>query len=131
MERRKLRIGELALHLDVERFVIRFWEKEFGIKPKRSSGGQRYYSKRDIKKFEAIRHLLHDKKFTIAGAKQMLDKQSDNAAFTASAITSLPIASQETQQGSSHHHLMQQLQTTREKLCTIRDILSRSEPDSS
>ena len=32
MEKRKFRIGELAKLLEVERFVIRFWEKEFSIK---------------------------------------------------------------------------------------------------
>ncbi len=90
MERRKLRIGELAKRLQVERFVIRFWEKEFGIKPRRSSGGQRFYTKHDVKTFETIRHLLHDKKFTIAGAKQMLQQKHQNtpSEFTASEITS-------------------------------------------
>ena len=42
MERRKFRIGELAHKVGVEQFVIRFWEKEFDIKSKRSNGGQRF-----------------------------------------------------------------------------------------
>jgi DNA-binding transcriptional MerR regulator len=75
MEKRKFRIGELAHNLQVERFVIRFWEKEFTIKGERSSGGQRFYSENDLKKFQAIKELLYEKKFTIAGARQMLHEQ--------------------------------------------------------
>jgi DNA-binding transcriptional MerR regulator len=75
MEKKKIRIGELADHLKVERFVVRFWEKEFGIKAQRSDGGQRFYNERDLKKFETIKELLYEKKFTIAGAKKFLKGQ--------------------------------------------------------
>ncbi len=75
MEKKKIRIGELADHLGVERFVVRFWEKEFGIKAQRSDGGQRFYNERDLKKFETIKELLYEKKFTIAGAKKFLKGQ--------------------------------------------------------
>lgn len=73
MEKRKFRIGELAEHLNVERFVIRFWEKEFNFKAHRSIGGQRFYDEHDLQKFQAIKELLYHKKFTIAGAKQHLN----------------------------------------------------------
>jgi DNA-binding transcriptional MerR regulator len=72
MERRKFRIGELARKIEVEQFVIRFWEKEFGIKSKRSVGGQRFYDEKDYNEFKKIKELLYIKKFTIAGAKEEL-----------------------------------------------------------
>lgn len=72
MEKRKLRIGELADYLQVEKFVIRFWEKEFHIKAHRSEGGQRFYYEKDLKKFETIKELLYNQGFTIAGAKKYL-----------------------------------------------------------
>lgn len=72
MERRKFRIGELAQKVGVEQFVIRFWEKEFDIRSKRSAGGQRFYDERDYKYFKKIKELLYQKKFTIAGAKEEL-----------------------------------------------------------
>ncbi len=72
MERRKFRIGELARKIEVEQFVIRFWEKEFGIKSKRSVGGQRFYDEKDYSEFKKIKELLYVKKFTIAGAKEEL-----------------------------------------------------------
>ena len=72
MQRRQLRIGELAQKLEIEKFVIRFWEKEFQLKPSRSYGGQRFYEESDIKKLTLIKELLYEKKFTIAGAKEQL-----------------------------------------------------------
>ncbi len=72
MEPLKFRIGYVAQQLNLERFVIRFWEKEFEIKPKRSEGGQRFYSNVDLKKFKTIKQLLHHDGFTIAGAKKLL-----------------------------------------------------------
>lgn len=72
MRKRQYRIGELAKALNVKKFVIRFWEKELGIKPDRSSGGQRFYEEKDFETFKTVKHLLYDQKFTIAGAKSKL-----------------------------------------------------------
>lgn len=72
MEKRKFRIGELAEHLAVERFVIRFWEKEFNLRPARSHGGQRFYDEDDARIFGAIKELLYNRGFTIAGARKEL-----------------------------------------------------------
>lgn len=77
MEKRKFRIGELAQNIGVQQFVIRFWEKEFGIKPARSLGGQRFYQEKELRKFELIKELLYEKKFTIAGAKLELKQKRE------------------------------------------------------
>jgi DNA-binding transcriptional MerR regulator len=74
MQARQFRIGELAKKLCVEKFVIRFWEKEFNIKPQRSSGQQRFYSEKDLKKFTTIKDLLYQRGYTIAGAKKQLNQ---------------------------------------------------------
>lgn len=68
-----MRIGQLAELLNVEDFVVRFWEKEFNLEASRTEGGQRYYSKDDVATFEKIRSLLYDKGFTISGAKKFLE----------------------------------------------------------
>jgi DNA-binding transcriptional MerR regulator len=72
--RQKLRIGELATKLNVETFVIRFWEKEFNIKGSRSQGGQRCYNAQDAHKFNIIKSLLYEHGFTIAGAKKYIQE---------------------------------------------------------
>lgn len=55
MERRKLRIKELAEHLSVDQSVIREWEKEFGIRSRCTQNGQKFYTDREIRKFIEIK----------------------------------------------------------------------------
>lgn len=75
----QFRIGKLAQELGVKRFVIRFWEKEFGISAVRSIGGQRFYQPQDFDKFKRIKQLLYEQGFTIAGARKILDDSEKNA----------------------------------------------------
>lgn len=75
MERKKLRIGDLAEMLEVKRFVIRFWEKEFNLKSLRSDGGQRHYDNQDYQRFALIKKLLYQDRLTIEGAKKILSEQ--------------------------------------------------------
>ena len=56
----------------IDKFVIRFWEKEFALNSGRSNGGQRFYEEKDFETFQQIKTLLYDQKFTIAGAKKQL-----------------------------------------------------------
>lgn len=93
MQKRKFRIGELARQLQVERFVIRFWEKEFCVKTTRSHGGQRFYDEDDFRLFTRIKELLYAKGFTIAGAKKQLltpHAQPTETRIIASQRTTLP-----------------------------------------
>jgi len=82
MQKRKFRIGQLAKQLEVERFVVRFWEKEFGLKSTRSTGGQRFYDERDLEKFRFIKTLLYDQGFTISGARRQLNQKSSHTSST-------------------------------------------------
>ena len=70
MKKRKFRIGELAEQLNVERFVIRFCEKEFKIKTIRSSGGQRFYQEKDhvrLQPANSIYNPIRTRKVVIQG----------------------------------------------------------------
>ena len=68
------RIGEVSNITNLEAYVLRFWETEFkGINPKRTESGQRLYRKSDIELICRIKNLLHERKFTIQGAKQYLN----------------------------------------------------------
>ena len=68
------KIGEASKIVGVEPHVLRYWEKEFGIK-KLESSKQRRYAKKDLEKFILIKKLLYEEKFTIAGAKSYLKSQ--------------------------------------------------------
>ena len=75
------KIGEVSKIVGLPTYVLRFWENEFAcIRPKRTSAGQRLYRRNDVEMVLKIRHLLHEKMFTIQGAKQHLSAQKSGAA---------------------------------------------------
>ncbi len=126
MEKRKFRIGELAKRLELERFVIRFWEKEFGLKTSRSTGKQRFYSEEDYAKFERIKQLLYQEGFTIAGAKQQLhlEKSNKSSAVLASSRTTMDL-SLITQKEEQIMQLNSQITVLKEKLLKLSQLLQR------
>ena len=72
MGQRQFRIGDLADELKVKKFVIRFWEQEFGLSAERSEGGHRFYTSTDLQTFQMIKDLLHNQGYTIEGARKRL-----------------------------------------------------------
>ncbi|MDP3889002.1 MAG: MerR family transcriptional regulator [bacterium] len=127
MQKRKFRIGELAKHLNVERFVIRFWEKEFNLKSSRSYGGQRFYNEKDVEIFNNIKELLYEKGFTISGAKKQLF-QTKSAKIIASKKTSMNSPEEESTQlkkelKEQKEHFEEQIMHLQQQLRKLRDLL--------
>jgi DNA-binding transcriptional MerR regulator len=78
-EKAYFRIGEVSKILDVEPYVIRYWESEFRtIKPVRTRAAQRLYRKKDVQELLNIKNLLYFQRFTIDGAKKQLFKMHQN-----------------------------------------------------
>ena len=74
-------IGEVSELTGVKAHVLRYWESEFPhLRPKKGRGGSRRYRKRDIEEIVAIRSLLYDQGYRIAGAKQVLEQRRRGAA---------------------------------------------------
>jgi len=66
-------IGEVARLLGVKPYIIRYWESELPLlSPRKGLSGRRQYTTRDIQLLMRFRHLLHEKKFTIEGAKRRM-----------------------------------------------------------
>jgi len=75
------RIGEVSKILDVDPYVVRFWESEFkSIKPIRTKSYQRLYRRKDLEELLIIKDLLYNDKFTISGAKRQLLKMKREVA---------------------------------------------------
>ena len=69
-------ISEVAGELDLQPYVIRFWESQFKqIKPMRREGGRRYYRPRDIDFIRGLKDLLHKKNHTIKKVKETIIKK--------------------------------------------------------
>jgi DNA-binding transcriptional MerR regulator len=65
------RIGEVAEIAAVKPHVLRYWETEFGfLSPKKNEGNQRLYTQKDLEKVLTIKKLLHEDRYTVAGAKK-------------------------------------------------------------
>jgi DNA-binding transcriptional MerR regulator len=74
-EKTYFRIGEVSKILNVESYVIRYWETEFrSVKPVRTRSAQRLYRKKDVQELLTIKDLLYSQRFTIDGAKKQLAK---------------------------------------------------------
>jgi DNA-binding transcriptional MerR regulator len=74
-----LRIGEVSALVGVEPYVLRYWETEFPAlapkKTKSAAGGHRLYRRKDVELLLRIKHLLYEQRFTIEGARQLLQSE--------------------------------------------------------
>ena len=122
MEKKKFRIGELADKVGVERFVIRFWEKEFAISSTRSTGGQRFYTETDLALFQKIKQLLYEEGFTISGAKKKL-----SSSHYATVEKTEPIKKTDDRWAQKtdwdQDELLEHIGTLKKQLSKLRDLL--------
>jgi DNA-binding transcriptional MerR regulator len=71
--KRYYRIGEVSKLTGVKAHVLRYWESEFRwMAPAKSRSQQRLYRHRDIEVILLLKRLLHEERFTIAGARKRL-----------------------------------------------------------
>jgi DNA-binding transcriptional MerR regulator len=70
------KIGEACKALDIQPYVLRYWETEFpALSPSKSRSGQRVYSERELEIIRRIKELLYSEGYTIAGAKKKLEAE--------------------------------------------------------
>ena len=90
MATRKLfyKIGEACKILEIEPYVLRFWETEFPfLAPQKSKSGQRVYQEADLDLIRDIKTLLYDDGYTIAGAKKKIEARLQEGAGKATTKT--------------------------------------------
>lgn len=71
------RIREVAALLDTPATALRYWEKEFGVRPQRTPAGQRRYTETDVARLRVIKTLLHERRLTIEATKAYLAESND------------------------------------------------------
>lgn len=97
-------IGEVAEMFQVNPSLIRYWESQFEIiKPRKTAGGKRHYTQKDIEQIHLVYHLVKEKGMTLAGAQQ---KIRDNRTDT-----------------DHDHEIIRKLQQIRELLSGMHDEL--------
>ncbi len=67
-------INEVSKRLNVPAHTLRYWEKQFpvAIRPTTGAGGRRYYRVETVERLIVIRDLLYTHGLTIAGVKKLL-----------------------------------------------------------
>jgi len=83
-------IQEVADHFAVNVSLLRYWEKEFdNIRPKKTAGGTRQYTREDILQVEMVYHLVKEKGMTLEGARQTLQTKKDEVTRRTEAVARL------------------------------------------
>ena len=71
------KIGEVSELTGIKPYVLRYWESEFNIvKPSKTRSNQRLYRRKEVELILEIKRLLYEDKFTIAGAKKVLQDKT-------------------------------------------------------
>ena len=85
-------ISEVSKLTSLEQYILRYWESEFDqLKPSKNRAGNRIYTNKDIQLILKIKELLRDKKYTIEGAKQIIEDSLNNEDSSLSKSLNTPI----------------------------------------
>lgn len=71
-------ISEVAELFHVSKSLIRFWDTEFALlKPHKNSKGERRFTQENLEQFQLIYHLVKERGFTLAGARQEIQDHKE------------------------------------------------------
>jgi DNA-binding transcriptional MerR regulator len=83
-------IGEVCELFDVKPHVLRYWETQFpALSPPKNRAGNRVYRARDLELIALIRHLVHDERYTLEGARKRIDELRQEGAAAELASSAL------------------------------------------
>lgn len=123
-EKTYFKIGEVAKLLDVEPYVLRYWETEFDVlDPEKTKSGQRVYQRHDIELLMQIQTLLYEEMFTIAGARRQIARRQQGK----SSYFDLDEQSRPSAQGTAvagDEQLREQLEEARRELAAAETKLN-------
>jgi DNA-binding transcriptional MerR regulator len=70
-------IGDVCKLTGTKPHILRYWESQFKLlRPARRYSGHRKYTQREIDLIQRIKHLVVDRKYTLAGAKREITRQA-------------------------------------------------------
>ncbi|MDP2365576.1 MAG: MerR family transcriptional regulator [Ignavibacteria bacterium] len=91
-------ISEVSKITNIEQYVLRYWETEFDqLKPQKNRAGNRIYTNKDIQLILHIKTLLRERKYTIEGAKKIMENYAPDKVFQANDSESVIEEGNETQ----------------------------------
>jgi DNA-binding transcriptional MerR regulator len=83
-------IGEVCALFDLRPHVLRYWETRFpALAPPKNRAGSRVYRERDLELIALIRHLVHEERFTLEGARLRIEELRAEGAAAEQAAAAL------------------------------------------
>ena len=91
-------ISEVSKITNIEQYVLRYWETEFEqLKPQKNRAGNRIYTNKDIQLILHIKTLLRERKYTIEGAKKIMENYAPEKVLQAGEQENEPVTVDEPQ----------------------------------
>jgi len=75
-------VTEVCRRLGIKPHILRYWEREFDIKPIRNSAGRRIYNEAQLERLHLIKRLIRTEKLTASGARRQLAKLTAQPSHT-------------------------------------------------
>ena len=72
-------LSEIASFLDLSEYVLHFWVRRFNELQAKRHGDVFVYSRADLPFFEAIKHLLYERGYTISAVQKLLKQNGKNS----------------------------------------------------
>ncbi len=105
-EKKYYKIGEVSEILNIPITTLRYWEKEFTIiKPKRTQGGNRLYTRDDMEKIKMVWYLVKERGMKLLAAEQAIRQNRRNV--------------------SKRHEVIERLQTIKSDLQILADTFEK------
>jgi DNA-binding transcriptional MerR regulator len=121
IEKRYFTITEVAQELDLKPSMLRYWEKEFRqLNPRTNSRGKRFYTRKDIDLIVEIRRLVKEERFTIDGARKILDKGGQQVESTSPGQSQIPFPSGHAVNNAAQEEVVSRLERLREQLLALK-----------
>ncbi|MDT3697105.1 MAG: MerR family transcriptional regulator [Ignavibacterium sp.] len=113
-------ISEVSKITNIEQYVLRYWETEFvQLKPQKNRAGNRIYTNKDIQLILHIKTLLRERKYTIEGAKKIMENYSPEKILQPAELVK-PVTESET---SENIEVKKEKNTIQKDLEEIKNIL--------
>ncbi len=115
-------ISEVSKLTDLEQYILRYWESEFEqLKPSKNRAGNRIYTNKDITLILKIKKLLRDEKYTIEGAKNILNSDHVPPQSSSSASVKSKTGSEKEKNSDNQHSLLNDLEEIKNFLLDLKD----------
>lgn len=129
--KRYFTIGEVSELCGVKPHVLRYWEQEFTqLKPVKRRGNRRYYQHHEVLLIRRIRELLYEEGFTISGARNRLEDNTEAQAVQTEELTQLdvldtkPIKAKNNQTNQKPHAISYDLPALKRELQSLLKLLN-------